>query len=122
VWFGPSGECITHRPPDEESCTRIRASDLRDATRKAARSRGTESAPHAVLVDIDVILDHDASEALRRYDEIDARSREKLATTLHYVGTPAGFAGLLSDIRSLGIADGVVVIPVHLSLEFHGAD
>jgi hypothetical protein len=122
VWFGPTDDVTESRRPDDGRFTRIRAADLRDATRKSARSRETVTGPQAVLIDIDVILDDNAGEALRKYDAINSRSRANLATTLHYVGTPTGLAGLLSDICSLGIADGVVLVPVQMRPGLDGAD
>jgi hypothetical protein len=112
VWFEGSGERNAGAPPESSNCRRIRAADLRDAVRKTSRSRSGTAREHAVLIDIAVILNDVASEALRTYDEIDPRVREQLSTTLHYVGTPTGLAGLLSDIRALDIADGAVVIPI----------
>ncbi|MBE1551767.1 hypothetical protein GGC64_005854 [Mycobacterium sp. OAS707] len=122
VWFGPTADVTESRICDESRLRRIRASDLRDAARKSARYRETVPGPQAVLIDIDVILDDDAGEALRTYDEIDSRSRANLSSKLHYVGTPTGLAGLLSDINSLGIADGVVLVPVQVRPGPDGAD
>ena len=117
VCFAATGDVAEDPSQDDKPCTRIRAADLRDAMRQSARSRDNSTRDAAVLIDIDVIIDDDAGEALRRYDRIDPRLRVELATTLHYVGTPAGLAGLVSDIRRLNIADGVVVVPVHQSPE-----
>jgi hypothetical protein len=114
VWCSPPNGVGESRSLDDDRFTRIRAADLRDAMKKTARSRADLAGQRAVLIDIDVLVDDDASEAFRQYAEIDARTPGILATTLHYVGTPAGLAGLISDIRSLNIADGVVLVPVQL--------
>lgn len=120
VWSNQPDGVGQGRSLDDERFTRIRAADLRDAMKKTARSRA--DGQRAVLIDIDVLVDDDASEALRQYAEIDAQAREILATTLHYVGTPAGLAGLISDIRSLNIADGVVLVPVQARASKDDAD
>jgi hypothetical protein len=114
VWCSPPDGVGESRSLDDDHFTRIRAADLRDAMKKTARTRADLAGQRAVLIDIDVLVDDDASEAFRQYAEINARAPGILATTLHYVGTPAGLAGLISDIRSLNIADGVVLVPVQL--------
>lgn len=86
---------------------RVRGTDLRDVSRKATDARD-ERPGAAVLVDIDVTI---ASEA-RAAREIHADSKPSDGgQTLLYVGTPTGLAGLITDIHTLGIADGAVLIP-----------
>lgn len=86
---------------------RIQAADLRDAARKSAAikadaaARG-EAVP-AVYLDVEVIIDRSAARAFSVADDHRPES-------VRYVGTPRGLAGLISDVRRLGIADGVVLL------------
>jgi hypothetical protein len=94
---------------------RVRAADLREATRKAAairaenRAAGGANAP--VYLDIEVIVERDTASAFRALDDL-AEPDSPAARPLRYVGTPRGLAGLIADIQRLGIADAVVLVPV----------
>jgi len=86
---------------------RIRATDLRDLTRKAAAAR--EDCPHAVVViDIGVLIARDIRTARAAVRD----SGCDLCEGMVYVGTPAGLVGLVADIYALGIADGAVLVPL----------
>jgi hypothetical protein len=82
--------------------SRIQAVDLRDAERKARALRADGA--DEVYLDIEVFVAADALAALRSADHAQSSSG-----TMRYVGTPKGLAGLIADIRTLGIADGVVL-------------
>ena len=81
---------------------RVQATDLRDATRKANALRADGAAE--VFLDIEVLIDPDASAAFRK------SAQQPSSGLLRYVGTPRGLAGLIADVRRLGIADGVVLL------------
>lgn len=86
---------------------RIEAGNLRDAARREAVAR--ELHPDAtLLVDVEVVIAGDAQSARRRLAALDPAT----PATLRYVGTPVGLAGLIADIHTLRIADGVVLIPL----------
>jgi alkanesulfonate monooxygenase SsuD/methylene tetrahydromethanopterin reductase-like flavin-dependent oxidoreductase (luciferase family) len=88
---------------------RIQAADLRDAARKSSAIRAEAAERGAqrpeILLDVEVTIDRDAASALRVWD-----SRSERDSALRYVGTPRGLAGLISDVRRLDIADGVVLV------------
>lgn len=89
---------------------RVRATDLQGAQRESERLRaeaGQEGC--TIFVDVEVLLDSDARVAFRAADRLGQ------STTLRYVGTPRGLAGYLADLRALGIADGVTVLPLRPS-------
>ena len=84
---------------------RISAVDLQDAQRRAAAQRA--AAPEdPVLLDIEVLIDRDIHVAFTALDGMPA------GHALRYVGTPRGLAGLIADVQRLGIADGVVLMPL----------
>jgi hypothetical protein len=88
-----------------ECFARIRAADLRDAHQKSARVRGDGC---TVFVDVEVLVESDVRAALRAAEQLDQPS----AATLRYIGTPNGLAGYIADLHTLGIADGVTLIPL----------
>ncbi|WP_226438313.1 hypothetical protein [Rhodococcus yananensis] len=108
---------------DPPSVIRVRASDLREARRIRDRIRdeasedGRDPDSLTVLVDIDVVVDHDARVARRRAQS-EWRHRGGV-DSLSYVGTPKGLAGLLADIHAVRVADGVTLVssPVPFALE-----
>lgn len=89
------------------SPVRVRAVDLRDLSQQVRAIRA-ESPDVDVVVDIEIMIARDAPtarEAMTRIGNHDG-------STLLYVGTPTGLAGLVADIHALGIADGAVLIPL----------
>jgi alkanesulfonate monooxygenase SsuD/methylene tetrahydromethanopterin reductase-like flavin-dependent oxidoreductase (luciferase family) len=93
---------------------RIRASDLRDAARKAAMVRADATAEGhrpPVLIDVEVVIDRDAASARKTLATLES-TPEGPPRPLRYVGTPRGLAGLIADIHVLDIADGVVLLPL----------
>jgi hypothetical protein len=85
---------------------RIRAADLRDAERRSARVRADEDACK-VVVDVEVLVETHVRAALQAAERVGPTS-----ASLRYVGTPQGLAGYIADLHTLGIADGVTLIPV----------
>lgn len=85
---------------------RIRATDLRRATAMHDQMSEPTDAVRAVL-DIEFLIALSARDARAEYRRrgLDADS----ATTVQYVGTPQGLAGLIADIGAAGVADGVVL-------------
>lgn len=87
---------------------RVQGSDLRRVAQRAASAR--EEYPGVdVLADIDVMIDGDAAGAR---DKMAAAHIVPRADALTYVGTPAGLAGLITDLHALGICDGAVLRPL----------
>ncbi len=101
---GPSGNVI-----------RVRATDLRDAgkirdrIRSEATTEGRDPESVTVLVDLEVLVHPDAR-AARRHARIESTACRE-PRTLSYVGTPEGLASLIADIHSVGVADGVTLVP-----------
>jgi hypothetical protein len=90
-----------------ECFARIRAADLRDAQRQSARVRADAGADGCtVFVDVEVLVESDARAALHAAEQLGP------AATLRYFGTPHGLAGFIADLHTLGIADGVTLIPL----------
>jgi len=87
---------------------RIQAADLREASRRAQAARSellARGEDPTVYLDVEVVIDRTAA-AAHRLDE----SRTGAAMSVRYVGTPRGLAGLISDVQTLGIADGVCLV------------
>ncbi|MCV7229988.1 hypothetical protein [Mycolicibacterium komossense] len=101
---GPLRIGVDHAP---NGAIRIRATDLRGVTQRAAAVRADH--PDAVVVvDIEAMIARDAQSARSAL----AQAGWDRGDTLLYVGTPAGLAGLIADIHALAIADGAVLLPV----------
>lgn len=86
----------------------LTACDLADLSRRTIRARANHpGAP--VYADIHVAIAEKASTARTAL----AESAAKVPTnTLVYVGTPHGLIGLIKDIRTLDLADGVFLRPL----------
>jgi hypothetical protein len=102
--------------PPAGATMRITAPDLRAAARATtdlhadAQHHGSEV---AVLLDVDAMIAEDARTAMVRMDRHDARTGGPARPgSLRYVGTPAGLAGLIGDVFTAGVADGVTVRPL----------
>lgn len=91
----------------DAAAERIRGVDLRDVARQSAHVRH-DHPDVDVVADIEVIIADEARTALAM---LNFYAGETGGSTLRYVGTPSGLAGLVSDIHALGIADGAVLIP-----------
>ncbi|HET7668130.1 MAG TPA: hypothetical protein VFK56_19110 [Mycobacterium sp.] len=94
-----------------ECFARVRAADLQVAQRRSAALRA-EAGDEActVFVEVEVLIDTDVRAAMRAAEQFRAST-----ATLRYVGTPRGLAGLIADLHTLGIADGVTLLPLRAS-------
>ncbi|MFZ2173224.1 MAG: hypothetical protein WAW17_04175 [Rhodococcus sp. (in: high G+C Gram-positive bacteria)] len=109
---------LTVFPPE---VVRIRASDLREAQHQRARVRaelvsdGRDPDGVTVLVDLEVLLAAEARTARKELALLDsALVAPRAPVSLQYIGTPVGLAGLIADIRSAEVADGVTLLPLSL--------
>jgi hypothetical protein len=64
-----------------------------------------------VFVDIEVLIDGDARTAMRAAEQL-GQTSSAFDSALRYVGTPRGLAGFIADLHTLGIADGVTLLPL----------
>ncbi|MFF3574076.1 hypothetical protein [Nocardia jiangxiensis] len=101
------------------SVVRIQAPDLTaaqqqtDRLKAAATGQGRDPSTVIVLVDVEVMVAHDAPAARRELARLDSRlQRPSIPTSLRYVGTPEGLAGLIADIHAVHVADGVTILPL----------
>ena len=86
----------------DQRTVRVAASDLQQARKARSRIRaGGEDV--AVILDITVAVASDFRSARSVLGPADH--------TVHYAGTVDGLAGLISDIASADVADGVTLIP-----------
>ncbi|MBX7448365.1 hypothetical protein GR927_10215 [Mycolicibacterium sp. 3033] len=86
----------------EQPVIRVSAPDLQRARQVRSRIRsGPGNA--AVILDVTVAVARDFRAARTAFGE-------ESADTIRYAGTVAGLAGLLADISSAGVADGVTLI------------
>ncbi|WP_157978611.1 MULTISPECIES: hypothetical protein [Nocardia] len=114
------GLAMPARAGGRESTVRIQAPDLVEAAQRSAHVRtAAESAGGpatvSVLVEIAVMIARDAPAARDRLARLDAYLEQPwIPDSLSYVGTPTGLAGLLTDLHSVGVADGVVLQPMLL--------
>jgi hypothetical protein len=83
-----------------ERAVRVVAADLSQARRARARIRA-ESDDVAVILDMTVAVADDFRSARGELDSVDG---------VRYAGTVDGLAGLIADIQTAGVADGVTLI------------
>jgi hypothetical protein len=83
-----------------EPAVRVVAADLSQARRARARIRA-ESDDVAVILDMTVAVADDFRSARGELDSVDG---------VRYAGTVDGLAGLIADIHTAGVADGVTLI------------
>ena len=83
-----------------ECAVRVVADDLSQAKRARARIRA-ESEDVAVILDMTVAVADDFRTARGELDTVDG---------VRYAGTVDGLAGLIADIQTAGVADGVTLI------------
>jgi urease gamma subunit len=86
----------------DQRTVRVAASDLQQARKARARIRA-QGEDVAVILDITVAVAGDFRSARSVLGPADH--------TVHYAGTVDGLAGLISDIASADVADGVTLIP-----------
>jgi hypothetical protein len=96
----PSGDWSELTDGDQRT-VRVAAPDLQQARRVRARIRA-RGEDVAVILDVTVAVAGDFRSARRVLGSADH--------TVHYAGTVDGLAGLISDIASADVADGVTLI------------
>jgi urease gamma subunit len=96
----PSGDWSEMTDGDQRT-VRVAAADLQQARRVRARIRA-RGEDVAVILDVTVAVAGDFRSARRALGSADH--------TVQYAGTIDGLAGLISDIASAGVADGVTLI------------
>jgi hypothetical protein len=103
---------------------RVQATDLRDACQKVANIRAEVGNEVPTLLDVEVMIAQDSRSARTSLAILDSALRAaRRPASLLYVGTPSGLAGLIADIHTLGIADGVILRPLVVSgVLFHILD
>jgi hypothetical protein len=99
-----SGAQWTEVTRGDEPVVRVKATDLRRAQQQRARLRDTDDV--AVVLDITVLIADSYRAASRRMVAVDAA-----ADSIQYVGTLEGLAGLVRDVFTAEVADGVTLIP-----------
>jgi hypothetical protein len=94
---------------------RVQATDLRDAYQKVATIRAEAGHEVPTLLDVEVMIAQDSRSARTSLAILDSALRApRRPASLLYVGTPGGLAGLIADIHTLDIADGVILRPLVL--------
>jgi len=83
-----------------ERAVRVVADDLSQARRSRARIRA-EAGDVAVILDVTVAVADDFRSARGELESVDG---------VRYAGTIDGLAGLIADIQTAGVADGVTLI------------
>ena len=92
---------------------RVQAADLRDAYLKVAAIRDEVGHDVPTLLDVEVMIAQDSRSARTSLAILDSALRTvRRPASLLYIGTPRGLAGLIADIHTLGIADGVLLRPL----------
>lgn len=105
IWITPS--------PDADT-VRITATDLAQAQRTTERLRADVASANRDPGSLTVLLDleiHIAPTARLAREQAASRSVDP-PTSVRYIGTASGLAGLISDIHAVGVADGVALIPI----------
>lgn len=87
----------------DQQIVRVAAPDLQQARRVRARIRAAADNV-AVILDVTVAVAGDFRSAQQVLGPTDS-------ATVHYAGTVDGLAGLIADIASAEVADGVTLIP-----------
>lgn len=88
-----------------EPVVRLTAPDLQQARRARARLRG-DGGEVAVILDVTVAVAGDVRAAYA------SLGSDTTGTGVRYAGTVSGLAGLIADIESAGVADGVTLVGV----------
>lgn len=98
-----------------DDALRVQATDLRDAYQKVATIRAEAGHEVQTLLDVEVMIAQDSRSARTSLAILDSALRApRRPASLLYVGTPSGLAGLIADIHTLDIADGVILRPLVL--------
>jgi len=90
---------------------RVSAADLQEARRVRARIRSR--ADVAVILDVTVATAATAADYRSATDALDP------VDGVRYAGTVDGLAGLISDLKLAGVADGVTLVPAAPDQDVH---
>ncbi|WP_197374433.1 hypothetical protein [Mycolicibacterium baixiangningiae] len=99
--LSPAGQILLHAP------------DLATAQRERRRIQSTGDDAPLVLLEIEAVVADTYQHARAKLAARGAAVPEP--STIRYVGTAIGLAGLIADIAAAEVADGVVITPVPLS-------
>ena len=109
---------LVAEPP---TVVRITATDLREAQRIRHGIRadligsGRDPESVTVLLDIETIVAETAADARGRLAEVESDPRTRRRNgSISYIGTTSGLVGLIADIRTAEVADGVTIRPLEL--------
>ena len=106
---------VTAQRGGSDAPLRVQASDLRDAYQKVANVRAEVGDEVPTMLDVDVMIAQDSRSARTSLAILESALRTvRRPTSMLYVGTPNGLAGLIADIHTLGIADGLILRPLLL--------
>ncbi|ULN51056.1 hypothetical protein MI170_28700 [Mycolicibacterium goodii] len=101
---------LTDGVSDAAPTVRISAPDLAQARRQRSRIKAEDDTV-AVILDVTVAVAGDFRAARRLQVAAEHAEGREDPAVVRYVGTADGLAGLLDDIESAGVADGVTLIP-----------
>ncbi|MGE2832532.1 hypothetical protein [Mycobacterium sp. SMC-4] len=87
----------------------LHAPDLATAQRERRRIRSSVPDSPLVLLEIEAVVAETYPLALAK---LAGSGNVPEASTVRYVGTPIGLAGLIADVAAAEVADGVVISPV----------
>jgi len=125
LWVDLTARTDRHGAPnlefEQSTVVRIQAPDLRIAQQKTASIHseavkdGRNPNGTSVMVDIEVMIAPDERTARKELARLDSLLEgPRTPTSLLYVGTPSGLAGLIADIHAVHVADGVTLLPLSL--------
>lgn len=106
---------LTVRHAAQVQRTRFKACDLRVAQRVSTRLHAEVDGRVniAALVDVDVLVAADVRGACAQLEDLVTLGYSpRQADSLRYAGTPTALAGLIVDIVTAGVADGVTLRPL----------
>jgi stage V sporulation protein SpoVS len=93
---------------------RIQAGDLKQAAKACAAARQSAKSQGravSVLLDIEVLIEDEATQAWRYLGELEqSPASPHQPSSLMYIGTARGLVSLLADIQVLDIADGATLL------------
>jgi hypothetical protein len=99
----------------QPSVERIQAIDLAGAKSIYEQKIAEVAAPigyrSVFMVDIEVLIAPEARQARQQLAELDLQMPTP-PSTLRYIGTPLGLAGLIADISAAKVADGATILPL----------
>ncbi|MFC8529947.1 hypothetical protein [Nocardia sp. NPDC057227] len=120
----PRREIVRVRAADVSAVPRACAAARAEAVARTEAAARTEGAAHAeaaargpgvsILVELAVLLAAGTGAARQRLAELE-RAGRWIPPGLRYLGTPAGLAGLITDLRYVAGVDGVLLRPISIT-------